>query len=51
MTTHSLGGKNPDVHPVLETLADAAQPGDAVRRSLPMGQAGCRARLHADAVH
>jgi hypothetical protein len=31
MTTHSGGGKSPDVHPVLEKLADAAQPGDAVR--------------------
>ena len=31
MTTHSAGGKSPDVHPVLETLADAAQTGDAVR--------------------
>jgi len=31
MATHSAGGKSPDVHPVLETLADDMQPGDAVR--------------------
>jgi hypothetical protein len=31
MATHSAGGKSPDVHPVLETLADDVQPGDAVR--------------------
>jgi hypothetical protein len=31
MATHSTGGKSPDVHPVLETLADDVQPADAVR--------------------
>ena len=31
MATHDAGGKSPDVHPVLETLADDVQPGDAVR--------------------
>jgi len=31
MATRSAGGKNPDVHPALETLAHDAEPGDAVR--------------------
>jgi len=31
MTTQSAGGNSPDVHPMLETLADDVQPGDAVR--------------------
>jgi hypothetical protein len=31
MATHNASGKSPDVHPVLETLADEVQPGDAVR--------------------
>jgi hypothetical protein len=31
MTTHSAGGKSPDVHPAPETLADDVQLGDAVR--------------------
>lgn len=31
MATHSAGGKSPDVHPALATLADDAEPRDAVR--------------------